>query len=294
MDHNISVEEIGERMRAFRLGAMLTPEELANRAGISRAAVYRYEAGQPAKIDTLVKIAELLGVSLATLLGAGVEYIVSAISFFERMRQLEEQVDQITVLFGPVSYLLTTESYDKHLPKVLSESVPKNVGDYDKAIASVATLVEILEARKKTYNIRKPNIISLISGAELTQFLSVGFVGAHNPPGVDMNERRDVARGEIENIVQLLRDQPIGVQLGVVVDSMPGSSLQIFKQANRKSVAVSPYRLGAFSNIRIGVATISSAPEATELYQSVTNQLWNRAIKGDQAADFIEKNILAN
>ncbi|MEH6724834.1 MAG: transcriptional regulator, partial [Hyphomicrobiales bacterium] len=96
----------------------------------------------------------------------------------------------------------------------------------------------------------------------------------------------------IENIVQLLRKQPIGVQLGVVVDSIPGSSLQIFKQATRKSVAVSPYRLGAFANIRLGVATISSAPDATELYQSVTTQLWTRALKGEQAADFIEKNVL--
>lgn len=279
-------------MKAFRLGAGLTPEQLASRAGVSRAAIYRYESGQPAKIDTLVKIADLLEVSLPTLLGAGVEYIASAISFFERMRQLEENVDQITVLFGPVSYLLTTDLYDEYLPEILKESIPVNVENYAQSIMEVDTLLEILRDRKRTYRRRTPNIISLISAAELTQFLRLGFIGTYNPQGVDMEKRREVARIEIENIVQLLRKQPIGVQLGVVVDSMPGSSLQIFKQATRKSVAVSPYRLGAFANIRLGVATISSAPDATELYQSVTTQLWTRALKGEQAADFIEKNVL--
>lgn len=292
MNHGISVEEIGARMKAFRLGAGLTPEELAERAGVSRAAIYRYESGQPAKIDTLVKIADLLEVSLPTLLGAGVEYIASAVSFFERMRQLEENVEQITVLFGPVSYLLTTKIYDEFLLDVLKESIPKNVDNYDRALKEVDTLISILQSRKATYQRRAPNVISLMSAVELNQFLRLGFIGAHNPEGVNIKKRREIARVEIENIVQLLRNQPIGVQLGVVVDSMPGASLQIFKQGRKKSVAVSPYRLGAFANIRLGVATISSSPDATELYQAETNQLWSRSLKGDQAADFIENNVL--
>lgn len=292
MDHNISVDEIGARMKAFRLGAGFSPEQLAEMAGVSRAAIYRYESGQPAKIDTLVKIADLLDVSLPTLLGAGVEYITSAISFFERMRQLEENVDQITVLFGPISYLLTTETYEEFLPEILKESIPNNVENYQRALDEVDTLIDILRARKLNYRKRTPNIISLTSAAELNQFLRLGLIGTHNPIGVNVKKRREIARIEIENIVTLLRNQPIGVQLGVVVDSMPGSSLQIFKQASKKSVAVSPYRLGAFANIRLGVATISSAPDATELYQSVTNQLWSRSLKGEQAANFIEQNIL--
>ena len=292
MEHSISIEEIGQRMKAFRLGAGLTPEELATKSGVSRAAIYRCESGNPARIDTLVKIADLLGVSLPTLLGAGVEYIASAISFFERMRQLEENVDQITVLFGPVSYLLTTETYDEYLPKVLMESIPNDVDDREKALRDVDVLIEILHARKQSFRERAPNIIGLISAAELNQFLRVGFAGAHNPPDVNVQQRRDVARTEIENIVQILRNQPIGVQLGVVVDSMPGASLQMFKQANRTSVGVSPFRLGAFANIRLGVATISSSPEAVELYRTMTNQLWMRSLKGEAAADFIERSVL--
>lgn len=292
MNHSISVEEIGKRIRAFRLGAGYTPEELADKAGISRAAIYRYESGQAPKVDTLVILADLLNVSLPTLLGAGVEYIASALSFFERMRQLEESVDQITVLFGPISYLLTTEIYDEYLPSVLKESIPSDIDCYEQALNEIDSLIKILRQRKLNYIRRQPNIIGLISAAELTQFLRLGLIGAHRPNNVDLNKRQEIARTEIENIVRLLCEQPIGVQLGVVVDSMPGATLQIFKHADKKTVAVSPYRLGTFANTRVGVATISSAPDATELYQEVTNELWTRSLKGSEAAAYIQKKIL--
>ena len=67
-------------------------------------------------------MAKTLGVSLPNLLGVGVEYISSSINFFERMRQIELQTQHISVLFGPVSYLLTTENYDETLKLSLIES----------------------------------------------------------------------------------------------------------------------------------------------------------------------------
>ncbi|WP_437354022.1 helix-turn-helix domain-containing protein [Neorhizobium petrolearium] len=292
LDFVSSTEDVGRRLRAFRMGAGLTPEELAARAGVSRAAIYRYESGKPPKVDTLGKIADLLGVSLPTLLGVGVEYIASAISFFERMRQMEEDVDQITVMFGPVSYLLTTDRYDELLPKVLDESIPQDVGDRAAAVREIGALVDILQTRKETFRRRRPNIVSLVSAAELEEFGRVGFIGAYNPPGVKLSERQAAARDEIGNIVRMLREQPIGVQIGVVIDSMPGASFQIFKRADKAQVAVSPFRLGSFANIRVGVATITAAAEAVHLYGGMTDQLWRRSLKGDQAADFIEKNVL--
>ena len=38
---------------------------------------------------------------MPTLLGVGVEYLGSAVSYFERMRQIEETAEQIVVLAGP-------------------------------------------------------------------------------------------------------------------------------------------------------------------------------------------------
>ena len=50
-------DDIGNRLKAFRLGSGLSADEIANRLGISRTAVYRFEKGEVAKIDTLAKLA---------------------------------------------------------------------------------------------------------------------------------------------------------------------------------------------------------------------------------------------
>ena len=95
----LQYDEIGQRLRAFRLGSELSADEVADRLGISRTALYRFEKGELAKIETLERLSELLQVSLPTLLGVGIEYIPSAVSYFERVRQLEETAEHIVVLF---------------------------------------------------------------------------------------------------------------------------------------------------------------------------------------------------
>src|SRR5687767_16010718 len=115
-------DDIGHRLKAFRLGSGLSAEEIAQRLGISRTALYRFEKGEVVKIDTLEKLAELLDVSLPTLLGVGVEYIPSAVTYFERMRQIEESAEQIIVLAGPISYLLASAAFETALQEVLRES----------------------------------------------------------------------------------------------------------------------------------------------------------------------------
>mgnify|MGYP006202302607 FL=1 len=78
----IRFDDIGDRLKAFRLASGLSADEIANRIGISRTALYRFEKGEVAKIETLEKLADLLDVSVPTLLGVGVEYIPSAVAFF--------------------------------------------------------------------------------------------------------------------------------------------------------------------------------------------------------------------
>ena len=108
----IRFDDIGNRLKAFRLGSGLSADEIASRLGISRTALYRFEKGELAKIETLEKLAELLSVSVPTLLGVGVEYVASAVSYFERMRQIEETSEHIIVLAGPISYLLASDAFD--------------------------------------------------------------------------------------------------------------------------------------------------------------------------------------
>ena len=64
----IRFDDIGNRLKAFRLASGLSADEIANRIGISRTALYRFEKGDVAKIDTLERLSELLNVSVPTLL----------------------------------------------------------------------------------------------------------------------------------------------------------------------------------------------------------------------------------
>jgi len=116
-------DEIGNRLKAYRLGSGLSADELAKQLGISRTALYRFEKGELAKIETLERLAELVGVSVPTLLGVGIEYIPSAVSYFERMRQLEERAQHILVYAGPISFLLASDEFTTMLQSVLAESV---------------------------------------------------------------------------------------------------------------------------------------------------------------------------
>ena len=68
----IQYQEIANRLRAFRIGSGLSADEIARRVGISRTALYRFEKGELAKIETLEKLSELLNVPMPTLLGVGI------------------------------------------------------------------------------------------------------------------------------------------------------------------------------------------------------------------------------
>src|ERR1700741_3577293 len=127
-------DDIGNRLKAFRLGSGLSAEDIAAKLGISRTALYRFEKGELAKIETLEKLAELLSVSVPTLLGVGVEYVPSAVSYFECMRQIEEISDHIIVLAGPISYLLASNAFDQTLDAVLRESIPENLAGRPRAL----------------------------------------------------------------------------------------------------------------------------------------------------------------
>jgi transcriptional regulator with XRE-family HTH domain len=287
------ISDIGNRLRSYRLGAGLTPEEVAADTGISRAAIYRYESGQPIRVDALGKIADLLDVSLASLFGVGSENISSAVTFFERLRQIEAEVDQITVLFGPVPYLLTTDAYDELLPQILLESVPENAANREGLESSIDQLVEILIERKRQFRSRKPHIIGLLSASELEQFLRSGFVGNADANGNVGADRFDAARYELQNILRLVDEQPIGMQIGIVQDSMPGTSFQLLRQGANARVAISPFRLGSPANVRIGVATITAAEESVKLHQSVAENIWKHSLKGADAASVLRSILSA-
>jgi transcriptional regulator with XRE-family HTH domain len=170
-------DEIGNRLKAYRLGSGLSADEIANQLGISGTALYRFEKGELAKIETLERLAELLGASIPTLLGVGIEYIPSAVTYFERMRQIEETAEHIIMLSGPISFLLASESFETTLEEVLTENITKSVANRQRALSDIPEIMQILRELKITYRRRRPMIVNLMSAMEIERFLHHGLIG---------------------------------------------------------------------------------------------------------------------
>ena len=288
---SIRFDDIGDRLKAFRLASGLSADEISRRIGISRTALYRFEKGDVAKVETLEKLADLLDVSIPTLMGVGVEYISSAVAFFERLRQIESTTEHIVVLAGPISFLLASDGFDQTLEVCLSESIPEEEKERDRALEQVAELMPILQKRKDTYRERRPGILNLISGAEIERFLQNGLIGKLDLPDDVKDDRRARALAEAKHLIMMMEAEPIAVQIGIIPGTLPHTSFQIFRQSDRKVLAMSPFRLGEQPNVHGGIAMITSAPEALALHQRTVQDLWYRALRGADAANFLRQLI---
>jgi hypothetical protein len=54
-------------------------------------------------------------------------------------------------------------------------------------------------------------------------------------------------------------------------------------------LVLSPFRLGEQPNIRVGVAMITSAPEALALHERLVDEVWRRALKGPAATAYLNR-----
>jgi transcriptional regulator with XRE-family HTH domain len=285
----IRYDEIGQRLKAFRLGSGLSADEIAQRIGISRTALYRIEKGELAKIETLEKLSELLSVSMPSLLGVGIEYIASAVSYFERLRQLEETAEHIVILAGPISFLLASNKFEDVLDQVLRESVPDDLPNRKRVLGDIDKIMAILHARKATFRRRRPGVVTLISAMQIEHFLARGLIGRVSLSPATVAERHEMARNEVKHLASLIEEQSMGTQIGLVTDNLPGTGFMIFRQDDRSTLSISPFRLGENTNIRVGIAMVTSAPEAVTLHQKVVEEAWRTAIKGQAAADYLHR-----
>jgi len=285
---SIDYAALGDRLRAYRVGASLQAEDVAAKLGVSRAAVYRMEKGEIVKIEMLERLADLLGTSLAALLGVRVEYYANALGLFERMRQLEHVSDRIFVHFEPISLLLTSDDYQQHLRDMLLEATPHQVGGALKQ-SQVDELMDIIARRKASFQARSPHVVSLIGMRGLERFLQIGLVGRMKLPGAVRTHRLQAARREVGRIAELMASEPLNVQIGLVDDAMPASTFEFFSGPHQKIVAVSPFRLGELPNVGNGIATVSAAPEAVRMYESLIARLWKGAYKGRAGARHLKK-----
>ncbi|UMY18172.1 helix-turn-helix domain-containing protein [Methylobacterium organophilum] len=276
-------EEIGRRLRAYRIGSGRTAEELARDLGVSRALVYKIEAGEVIKIETLDRLSTVLGTSMASLLGVGVEYYSSALGYFERMRQVEEESDQVIAHFPPISYLLSSDQYKDHLRKMLVESLGPE-GPSEKQSDEIDAVIAVLNERKAARRTRHFSVVNFVTVPEIERFLRLGVVGRFDLPEDELARRRIAARLEIEHLLRLIESEPMGVQIALIEETLPNVTFQLFKGSRRTMVGLSPFRLGGeLPNIRTGVATLTADEEPVRLYESLTADLWQRAHKGSDA-----------
>ena len=293
---SIDYQELGYRLRAYRIGASLPAEEVAERLGISRAALYRMEQGKIVKIETLERLAQLLGTSMTSLLGVEVEYYSTAQGFLERMRQIEQGADRIVAHFEPISLLLASEEYLGHLRTMLMEAIPaprSNATDTTQRVTGhheeVAGILDILHERKATFAHRHPNIVSLVGLRELERFLQIGMIGKLAIDEATRQQRIQAAHKEVERIADLMENEPMNIQIALIEDAMPATSFQLFCGPQRTVLAVSPFRLGEMPSIRNGIATVTAAPEPVQLYEAMVDRLWKDALKGKTGASQLRK-----
>lgn len=277
----IDYQAIGERLRAFRIGRQLNADQVADKLGISRAAVYRLELGKIVKLETLERLAEMLRVSMSSLLGSDTEYFDNALGYFERMRQLEARSTRIISYFDPFSYLLTTPEYSGLFKTMLDEARPVEADQAQTAME--AQILGILDERKSTFFRQQFQVQSIVSLRQIERYLHIGLVGRLDlPPSVRM-ERALLARREIENLIRVIDADSGRLSICLIDETLPSSTFQIFEQPHTRYVAVSPYRLGELPNLHVGIASVTSSSEAVEMYKGMTEALLKRASTGEQA-----------
>ena len=216
--------DIGQQLRAYRLESGLRAEEIAARLGVSRAALYRYEKGEVIKLDTVRRLAELLKISPLSLLGIGVEYFARPVAFLERLRQIEEQVEQIILFGGALCYQTSSDAFDGAVAEAWTEAAD-TLPDRFAARATAEQCLGLLGARRRTHGQRRPNVLAILSEASIQRFLAEGVAAGLAVPERVRARCRAVAQSEAENMAGLMESVPIGVQIGLAAGPDPVGQL---------------------------------------------------------------------
>jgi transcriptional regulator with XRE-family HTH domain len=272
--------EIGDRLRAYRIGSGISVQEVAERMGVSVAAVYRYEKGEIVKIETVERLGRLLKVPLSALMGMGIEHISNGLAFFERVRQIEESATSIIIMYGPVGYWLTSNEYMDVLEDELRAT--KNT-DESWTEQDLRHLRETLEARKATFWKRRTSLVSIIAVSDIERFLATGLAARARMLSEQSRSRKSHAIREIRHLAGLVARSPMGIQIGLVHESLPTSISQIIRRDEGDVVVSSPFRIGDLPNIRVGIATINDNPNVVKLYEDLAQKLWSTAATGRDA-----------
>lgn len=283
----VNLVEVGRRLKALRAGAHMSIDSAAQSVSASRALLYRYEAGDIVKLDTLERLARLYGTSTTALLGLEHEYIVNSIIFFERLEKLEQDAEHITTVFGPLAYVLTTDAFDEALVQTLSD----DGGGDALTPAELQRLRRTLRRRKAALRDQKPGFVNIIPVSEIQLYLAAGSNTTSELSTAERAAQRRKAMKEMEHLCALIEKPPMGVQIALTRRPLPTAGFQILRLKSQRLLVVSPFRLGEPVNLRYGIATISGDEQALRLHEGLVARLWDGALTGRRASDEIQRLI---
>jgi hypothetical protein len=187
-----------------------------------------------------------------------------------------------------VSLLLASDDYPALLRDMLLEVTERRAGG---ALArdEADAIIGVIEARRAAFRARQPQVLGLVGMHGLERFLQIGMVGRVRLSEPVRRNRLAAARREIARVADLMASEPLDVRIGLIDDAMPASTFEFLSGPGGKSVAVSPFRLGELPNVRNGIATVTSAPEAIRHYEDLIARLWKSAYKGAAGAAHLRK-----
>ncbi|PZP48590.1 MAG: transcriptional regulator [Azospirillum brasilense] len=282
--------DIGQQLRAYRLESGLRAEEIAARLGVSRAALYRYEKGEVIKLDTIRRLAELLKISPLSLLGIGVEYFSRPLALTERLRQIEEQADQLLQVGGALCVQVSSDALEGALAEALAEIADASP-ERMQARTTAEQALSQLATRKRLYAQRRPSIIAMLGEGALRRLLEDGVAGAMPLSDRVRNRCRSAARAEVERIAELMESEPMGLQLGLLPGGDPAGTFVVFRDRERAHLCANPFAPDVSPFNAVGVGMITGADEAVSIHQRVAESVWRDALKGASAASRVRELI---
>jgi transcriptional regulator with XRE-family HTH domain len=102
----LTPESVGERIREARLAHGWTHEELARRMNVNWRTVQRWQKGKPPRLETLVRLADVLGVPQ----GFFVEVDDSVATLNELRERVDELASRVDALSRALAELLPARS----------------------------------------------------------------------------------------------------------------------------------------------------------------------------------------
>src|SRR5690348_18264245 len=106
------------------------------------------------------------------------------------MRQIEQKSEQVIAHFPPVSYLLTSDDYARHLKRTLIEAASSAIDDNAAYEAEIEAVIAVLDERKEARNRRHLSVVNFVCMPEIERLLKIGLVGRFDLPADEVIARR--------------------------------------------------------------------------------------------------------